>query len=207
MAAKLRMFSLSLSQVRVPWLLTPCGQLTQLKIAQFDETPIADGPSLGLIDLLKDLLINCVLEILVLEFCLPHNITRPSHVQVYHLPWLLYLSLGGSSSCVAKLMKILKLPYSTTLRLPRISENTATHSDHQRSILSRVTPRLLISTEEGCYGPAMLRLLCHSQDCPRSAMVWTFLAEYVPVSNIAFLSICTPDIERSVSLERAVLTL
>jgi hypothetical protein len=137
MAPKLRKFSLS--GVRVPWSFIPCGQLTQLKITLFYEIFVADGPSLGDSKSLIDLLINCpVLEILVLEFCLPQSTTRPSHVQEIHLPRLSYLSLGGSSSRVANLLKILKLPPSTTLRLLCTSENMATHNDHH--ILPLISP-------------------------------------------------------------------
>ncbi|KAI0280338.1 hypothetical protein BC826DRAFT_1180853 [Russula brevipes] len=126
-APKLRTFTLS--QVRVPWSFIPCGQLTQLKITLLGRS-IADGPSLGDSKSLIDLLINCpVLEILVLGSCLPHDITRP-HVQAIHLPRLSYLSLGGVSSRVTNLLKILKLPPSTTLHMRCTSENTATHNDH-----------------------------------------------------------------------------
>ncbi|KAI0284063.1 hypothetical protein BC826DRAFT_170889 [Russula brevipes] len=130
MAPKLRTFSLS--QIHVPWSFIPRGQLTQLKITLFGEgEPIAGGPSLGDSNSLIDLLINCpVLEILVLESCLPQSITRPSHVQAIHLPHLSYLSLRGSSSRVANLFRILKLPPSTALRMRCTSENTATNNDH-----------------------------------------------------------------------------
>ncbi|KAI0290883.1 hypothetical protein BC826DRAFT_517578 [Russula brevipes] len=129
MAPKLRTFSLS--RVRVPWSFIPRGQLTQLKITHFDERTVADRPSLGDSKSLIDLLINCpVLETLVLEFCLPHSTTRPSDVQEIYLPRLSSLSLVGSSSCVANLFKLLKLPLSATLRMRCISENTATHNDH-----------------------------------------------------------------------------
>ncbi|KAI0284068.1 hypothetical protein BC826DRAFT_171019 [Russula brevipes] len=84
MAPKLRTFSLS--QICVPWSFIPRGQLSQLKITLGRE-PIADRPSSSFGDSKSfiDLLINCpVLEILVLESCLPPSITRPSHVQAIH---------------------------------------------------------------------------------------------------------------------------
>ncbi|KAI0289294.1 hypothetical protein BC826DRAFT_1177413 [Russula brevipes] len=129
MAPKLRTFSLS--QIYVPWSFIPCGQLSQLKIAHFCEgEPVADGPSFGDLKSLTDLLINCpVLEILVLESCLPQSITRPSHVQAIHLPRLSHLSLRDSSSRVANLLEILKLPPSTTLRVHCTPENAATNND------------------------------------------------------------------------------
>ncbi|KAI0289300.1 hypothetical protein BC826DRAFT_631337 [Russula brevipes] len=129
MAPKLRTFSLS--QIYVPWSLIPCGQLSQLKISLFCEgEPIADGPSFGDLKSLIDLLINCpVLEILDLESCLPQSITRPSHVQAIHLPRLSHLSLRDSSSRVANLLEILRLPSSTTLRMRCTYENTATNND------------------------------------------------------------------------------
>ncbi|KAI0289295.1 hypothetical protein BC826DRAFT_631265 [Russula brevipes] len=138
MAPKLRTFSLS--QIRVPWSFIPRGQLSQLKISLFDEESIADRPSLGDSKSLIDLLINCpVLEILVLESCLPQSITRPSHVQAIHLPRLSHLSLRDSSSRVANLLEILKLPSSTTLRMRCTCtyENTATNND--RHLLSLVS--------------------------------------------------------------------
>ncbi|KAI0290892.1 hypothetical protein BC826DRAFT_517712 [Russula brevipes] len=124
MAPKLRTFSLS--RVPVPWSFIPRGQLAQLKITHFDERTVV-GDSRSLIDLL----INCpVLETLVLEFCLPDSITRPSDAQSIHLPRLSCLSLVGSSSRVANLFKLLKLPPSATLHMRCTSENTATHNDH-----------------------------------------------------------------------------
>ncbi|KAI0280969.1 hypothetical protein BC826DRAFT_437214 [Russula brevipes] len=76
MAPKLRTFSLS--QIYAPWSFIPRGQLSQLKITLTGREFIADGPSSSFGDSksLIDLLINCpVLEILVLESCLP----RVSH--------------------------------------------------------------------------------------------------------------------------------
>ncbi|KAI0280971.1 hypothetical protein BC826DRAFT_437204 [Russula brevipes] len=135
MAPKLRTFSLS--QIRVPWSFIPRGQLSQLKITLIARDPITDGPSFGESKSLIDLLINCpLLEILVLESCLPQSITRPSHVQAIHLPRLSHLSLRGASSRVANLLKILKLPPSTTLRMRCTSENTATNNDHLLPLVS-----------------------------------------------------------------------
>ncbi|KAI0284064.1 hypothetical protein BC826DRAFT_170983 [Russula brevipes] len=131
MAPKLRTFSLN--QICVPWSFIPRGQLSKLKITLFDNGgPLTDGPSLGDSKSLIDLLINCpMLEILVLESCLPQSITRPSHVQAIHLPRLSQLCLDGSSSRVANLLEILKLPPSTKLRISCTSENMATNNDHR----------------------------------------------------------------------------
>ncbi|KAI0280966.1 hypothetical protein BC826DRAFT_437185 [Russula brevipes] len=135
MAPKLRTFSLS--QIRVPWSFIPRGQLSQLKITLIARDPITDGPSFGESKSLIDLLINCpLLEVLVLESCLPQSITRPSHVQAIHLPRLSHLSLRGASSRVANLFEILKLPPSTTLRMRCTSENTATNNDHLLPLVS-----------------------------------------------------------------------
>ncbi|KAI0289292.1 hypothetical protein BC826DRAFT_1187913 [Russula brevipes] len=135
MAPKLRTFSLY--QIRVPWSFIPRGQLSELKITFFNGERIAEEPSFRDSRSLVDLLINCpVLEILVLESCLPQTITPPSHVQAIHLPRLSYLSLCGASSRVANLLGILKLPPSTTLRVVCNSENTTTNNDHLLPLVS-----------------------------------------------------------------------
>ncbi|KAI0289297.1 hypothetical protein BC826DRAFT_1107155 [Russula brevipes] len=134
MAPNLRTFSLS--QIRVPWSSIPRGQLSQLKLTLFGRST-TDRPSFSDSKSVIDLLINCpVLEILVLESCLPQSITPPSHVQAIHLPRLSHLSLRGASSRVANLLGILKLPPSTTLRVHCTSENTATNVDHLLPLVS-----------------------------------------------------------------------
>jgi hypothetical protein len=179
MAPKLRKFFLS--GVRVPWSFIPCGQLTQLKITLFHETYVADGPSLGDSNSLVDLLINCpVLEILALESCLPHSVT-PSHVQAIHLPRLSYLSLCGSSSRVANLLKILKLPPSPTLRLLCTSENTATHNDNH--ILSLVSAHF--------HNPASvemksLRVIFDHVERLMSVTAYTYLPRLTTYPSFAF---------------------
>jgi len=121
-APKLR--TLSLSKVYIPWSLIPRGQLTQLKITLVRgmSTPSTPLPSDS--NQLLDLLINSPdLEVLVLEFCLPAMLFQASNGRAIHLPRLSHLCLGGSTSRVANLLKMLQLPSSTTLHLRCISEN------------------------------------------------------------------------------------
>ena len=116
-APKLR--TLSLSKVSIPWSLIPRGQLTQLKITLIRGI---STPSTRSSDQLPDLLINSPnLEILVLEFCLPNSHFLAPDGQTIHLPRLSRLCLGGSTSRVANLLKMLQLPSFTTLRLRCIS--------------------------------------------------------------------------------------
>jgi len=125
-APKLRI--LSLSNVSMAWSLIPRGQLTQLKVTIFRgiSTPTS-LPSDS--DQLLDLLVNSPdLEVLVLEFCLPAMLFQPPDGQAIHLPRLSRLCLGGSTSRVANLLKMLKLPPSTTLHLRCISENPSTNN-------------------------------------------------------------------------------
>jgi hypothetical protein len=231
MAPKLRTFSLS--QIRVPWSFIPRGQLSQLKITLIGEEPIADGPSFGDSKSLIDLLINCpVLEILVLESCLPQSITRPSHVQAIHLPRLSYLSLGGSSSRVANLLEILKLPPSTTLRMRCTSENTATNNDHPTSSRLSALPRPRLRRNKELqgylgYAPHLITFTAYtylptltthpsyvfegdlnggaalalSFDAPFEADVDILgqVCSMLPISNIEFLSISAPEMDRSVN--------
>jgi len=126
-APKLR--TLSLSKVYIPWSLIPRGQLTQLKITLFRWIPCPGTPSPSDSNQLLDLLINSPdLEVLVLEFCLPVMLFQAPDGQAIHLPRLSRLHLGGSTSRVAKLLKVLQLPFSTTLHLRCISENPFTHN-------------------------------------------------------------------------------
>jgi len=122
-APKLR--TLSLSNVSIPWLLIPHGQLTQLQITPFrvstPNTSLLSGSNQ-----LLDLLINSP-DLEVLEFCLPTVLVQAANGQAIHLPRLSRLCLGGSTSCVANMLKMLQLPSSTTLHLRCISENPSTH--------------------------------------------------------------------------------
>jgi hypothetical protein len=128
-----RLQTLFLIQVLVPWSLIPRGQLTQLKIVLSNgvsPTVIPPAVESGDFNQLIDLLANCPgLETLVLEHCLPSQLAQFSHGQTIHLPRLSRLCLGGSSSCIMNLMKMLRVPSSTTLHLRCISENTLAHSD------------------------------------------------------------------------------
>jgi len=125
--------TLSLSKVSIPWSLIPRGQFTQLKII----LPRWSTPPSDLNQLL-DLLINSPdLEVLVLEFCLPTILFQAPDGQAIHLPRLSCLCLGGSTSRVANLLKMLQLPSSTTLRLRCMSEDPST--DNVNIVLPRVS--------------------------------------------------------------------
>ena len=135
-APKLR--TLSLSKVSIPWSLIPRGQLTQLKITLFRGVSDPDTSSPSDSNMLLDLLINSPdLEVLVLEFCLPAMLSQAPDGREIHLPRLSRLCLGGSTSRVANLFKMLKLPSSTTLRLRCISEDPST--DNANTILPLVS--------------------------------------------------------------------
>ena len=135
-APKLR--TLSLSNVSIPRSSIPCGQLTQLKIILFRGISIHSTPSSGDSSQLLDLLINTPdLEVLVLEFRSPTILFQAPDGQAIHLPRLSRLCLGGSTSCVANLLKVLQLPSSTTLHLRCISEKPFTH--HVNIILPLVS--------------------------------------------------------------------
>ena len=128
-APKLR--TICISQVCVPWSFIPRGQLTQLKIILLDEIATTDPPSLGNAGQFIDLLVNCpALEILVLELCLPCDLSRSSRGRTAHLPRLSRLCVGGSSSRVTNLLKILELPSTTTLHLRCASEYDSPHNDY-----------------------------------------------------------------------------
>jgi hypothetical protein len=136
-APNLRAFYIS--QVRVPWSFIPHGQLTELKIILLDEISTANAPSfgdagqfIGDAGQFIDLLANCpALEILVLELCLPHDLSQSSRGRTVHLPRLSRLCVGGSSSRVTSLLKMLRLPSSTTLHLRCVSENGFPHINYQ----------------------------------------------------------------------------
>jgi len=121
--------TLSLSNISIPRSLIPCGQLTQLKITLFRGISVHSTTLLSDSSQLLDFLINSpYLEVLVLEFRSPTILFQAPHGQAVHLPRLLHLYLGGSTSCVANLLKVLRLPSSTTLHLRCISENPSTHN-------------------------------------------------------------------------------
>ena len=139
-----RLRTLSLSHILVKWSRFPLVQLTQLKIAPFEEVPtIYIPPAVEFGDLTQfiDLLVNCPgLETLSLEHCLPSQLAQLSHGQTIHLPCLSRLCLGGPSSRIMNLMKMLDLPSLTTLHLHCISEDSFTHDD--RLLLPVVAAKL-----------------------------------------------------------------
>jgi hypothetical protein len=115
-APKLRSFCLS--QVCVPWTFIPRGQLTQLKIVLKDDMFYEDLPSLGNARHFIDLLVNCpALEILVLELCLPSDLSQSSRGRTVHLPRLSRLCVGDSISGITDMLNMLRIPSVTTLHL------------------------------------------------------------------------------------------
>jgi len=127
-----RLRTLSLSPVVIPWSLIPRGQLTQLKIACHNE----DHDSPSNLNQLTDLLVNCpALEILALEFCLPSQLAEFPPDQTIQFPHLSHLRLCGSTSRIMNMLKMLKLPSSTTLHLSCISETASTHNDLEDLLL------------------------------------------------------------------------
>ena len=156
-APRLRTFSLS--HVVIPWSLVPRGQITQLKIVypesgdpEFDE----DDYSSGNLNQLIDLLVNCpALETLVLDSCLPSQLTEHPHYRTIHLPHLSYLRIRDSTSRIMSMLKMLKLPSSTTLQslhLDCISEITPIH-DSEGPLLA------LISAQFQCPVPVKFKSL------------------------------------------------
>jgi hypothetical protein len=126
-----RLRTLILAQVLIPWSLIPRGQLTRLTIGLLFELSVADVPSYGDLNQLIDLLANSPeLEVLVLGCCLPSQLAHFQHGRTIHLPRLARLCLGGSSSRITNLSKMLKLPSSTKLHFHCIYENTPTHNDY-----------------------------------------------------------------------------
>ena len=127
-APKLR--TISLFHIFIPWSFIPRGQLTQLEIYFSGEVLTSDASLHDNFNQLIDLLANCPdLEILVLDSCLYSQSTHFPYGQTIHLPQLSRLRLGGAGSRVTNLLKMLKLPSSTTLQLYCRSENKSTH-DH-----------------------------------------------------------------------------
>ena len=121
-----RLRTFSISQIVIPWSLVPRGQLTQLEI--ICRTNAVDPP--GDVNELIDLLDHCPsLEILTLDSSLPFQLTGFSHGRTIHLPHLSRLRLRGSISCITNMLKMLKLPSSTTLHLKCISRTTDNDSE------------------------------------------------------------------------------
>jgi hypothetical protein len=129
-APKLRSFFIS--QVCVPWSSIPRGQLTQLKIIlQADFFDDEGVPSLGTARQFIDLLVDCpALEILVLELCLPSDISESSQGRTVHLPRLSRLCVGGLTSSVTDLLKMLRIPSITTLHLRCVSNIVSPTNDY-----------------------------------------------------------------------------
>ena len=129
-APRLRTFSIS--QVVIPWSLIPRGQLTQLTIACVN----GDDYSPGDLNQLIDLLVNCpALEVLALESCLPSQLAEFPPDQIIRFPHLSRLRLRGSTSRIMNMLKMLKLPSSTTLHLNCASETASTHNDSEDLLL------------------------------------------------------------------------
>ena len=131
-APKLQSFCIS--QVCIPWSFIPRGQLTQLKIILATEMPHEDEdlPSLGNAREFFDLLVNCpALEILVLELCLPRDLSQSSQDRTVHLPHLSRMCVRDSSFGVTNLLKMLRLPSNTTLHLHCVSDYDLSYNDYQ----------------------------------------------------------------------------
>ena len=123
--------TLNLFQVLVPWSLIPRGQLTRLTVGLLNEASIASIASRSNSIQLIDLLVNSPgLEVLVLESCLPHQLSLFTSGQTIQLPHLTRLSLGGSASRVTNLLRMLRLSSLAALHLHCISESTPTYTEH-----------------------------------------------------------------------------
>jgi hypothetical protein len=233
-APKLRAFCIS--QVCVPWSFIPRGQLTQLKIILLDEMSTTDAPSLGSARQFIDLLADCpALEILVLELCIPRDLSQSSRGRTVHLPHLSRLCVGGSSSRVTNLLKMLRIPSTATLHLRCVSENGYPHNDHH--ILPAVSTQFQTSAPVEfkslrvtlSYMGRMLDIVASTSLPPsvvqpprdieedvdgEAEFVLSFdgLPEFrhwkeilerackmLPISNLEFLSITTPDTIDSVN--------
>jgi len=130
MLPKLRILRIS---TVFPWSLFPRGQLTELTVTLgwVSAVPSKDSQHDDLNQLIGLLVASPSLEVLTLNHCLPTMLSsESSDRQTIHLPRLSRLCLGGSSSHVTNLLKMLKLSSSTTLRLDCTSEDTSTHDDY-----------------------------------------------------------------------------
>jgi hypothetical protein len=126
-----RLRRLILSQVLIPWSLIPRGRLTQLSIRLFSDVPITEDHLYGDLSQFIDVLVNSPgLEVLVLGCYLPPQFAPFPLGQTIHLPHLSRLGLAGSSSRIANLFKVLKLPLSTKLHIHCVSGNPTTHNGH-----------------------------------------------------------------------------
>jgi hypothetical protein len=131
-----RLRTFSLSQVVISWSIIPRGQLTQLKIT----CPNEDVDSPGDLNQLIDLLVNCpALEILALESCLPSQLTEFPHGRTVHLSNLSRLRLCGSTSRIMNMLRMLKLPSSTTFHLNCRSKITSIHNDEEGPLLAVIS--------------------------------------------------------------------
>jgi len=100
-------------------------------VGLLNESSIASVALRGDSNQLIDLLVNSPgLEVLVLEYCLPYRLSLFTSDQTIHLPHLTRLSLGGSTSRITSLLKMLRLPSLAMLHLRCVSENTPTHTEH-----------------------------------------------------------------------------
>jgi len=123
---ELRMFSVS--RILFPWSLVPRGRLTHLNVALNEEPEVSPHDDLNA---LIDFLVNCpTLEVLTLKNCLPATLSESSAGQTIHLPRVSRLCLGGLSSRVTNMLKMLKLSSSTTLRLNCTPEYVPTINQH-----------------------------------------------------------------------------
>jgi hypothetical protein len=190
---------LCLSQILFPWTLIPRGRLTQLKVTLAKEVPtLASKDSQhGDLKQLISLLIDCPsLEVLTLENCLPAEVSGFSGRQTIHLLQLSRLSLGGSSSRVTNLLKMLKLSPSTALYLNCTSENTATQNDYH------ILP--LISTHFNDPIPVKFRGFTIELD--EKGHVILVAPPSLPISPIPYTDVIRPDsdAELLLSLDRVV---
>jgi F-box-like len=222
---KLREFSLR--NVYVRWFGIPRAQLSQLRIILPEEISGIDGISLhDIFDQFIDVLTNNPgLEDLVLQYCLPSMPSHFSHGQTIHLPRLAHLGLAGSSSRVANMLKMLKLPSSTKLLL-RCAKDTATSNDcaiiplvsahfNNSKLVTFKSFRLTLDPKEQSI------CLLASSSLPNSTHPHTFggclesdaelylhlsmeannlerMCDILPIAEVEFLSILAPDMVQPV---------
>jgi hypothetical protein len=214
----------SLHQVLIPWSLIPRGQLTHLKIVFSSAVFSAIFPPHGDLNQLIDLLINCPgLEVLILVACLPSQLTEFIHDQTIHLPRLSRLRLDGPSSRMTNLLRMLKIPSSTTLQLYCASEISFSHnlmlpliSAHFQSLVPVNFKTLSVTV---CYARRLLKVIAststsripQSEDdmfvllfegVPELGESTDFIkraCKLLPISNLEFLSIHAPGIVHSVN--------
>ena len=219
-----RLRTVSLFYLFIPLSLIPRGQLTQLEVHLNYEVLAPDVQLRGDFNQLIDLLVNCPqLEVLVLESCLYPLPTHFPYGRTIHLPLLSRLRLGGSTFRVTNLLKMLKLPSSTTLQLYCRSENESTDnhnlllpivSAHLHSAVPIMFKRLSVSISGmgrwlQVIASASLpeSRICHSQDFEidmEDNFVLSFdgpamksfverICKILPISSLEFLSILAID--------------